>query len=541
MEPSRRQLSWFLFFRVLVLTLFLGGAIAFQFRGGSPKPGPVLFYYYLLACSSYLHAFLSALTLRRLTRFRFFLQTQFVWDLLLVASFIYLTGGIESPFSFLFILIILGAGIFLSRKEVLFVASAAAIFYGSLIDLQFYGYLPEIPGLEFSAAVHSGEVFYAVFVNVTAFFLVALLSGALSERLRTSERALEQAEIDYEELEKLNQTILGNITSGLMIINPQGRIRSFNTAASKITGYALPEVYNRQVEEIFPHIEVLDGRRFHEVGRGEGSFIDRAGNKRPLGYSSSLVRDPQEEALGLLVSFQDLTHLKEMEEALKRADRLAAVGRLAAGMAHEIRNPLASISGSVQLLMEGRHVTEEDRRLMRIVVKEAERLSKLLTDFLVFARPVPPKPKETDVSALLDELVVMAGSDPRFASVTIRRNYPAQVRFCLDRQQFFQALWNLAINAAEVMPDGGELSFGIDRARGLVFVEDTGPGIPENIRDKIFEPFFTTKNTGTGLGLATTYAIVEAHGGKIKVATGARGGCRFVIRLPRANPAEEPK
>jgi two-component system sensor histidine kinase PilS (NtrC family) len=220
-----------------------------------------------------------------------------------------------------------------------------------------------------------------------------------------------------------------------------------------------------------------------------------------------------------------------MEEQLKWADRLAAVGRLASGMAHEIRNPLASISGSVQLLMDGSHVSDEDRRLMEIVVKEADRLSNLLTDFLIFARPTPPKPVEVDASALLDELADILIADSRFSGVKILREYPSGVRMHLDRQKFHQALWNLAINGAEAMASRGVLILGIDPDASAVYVEDSGPGISEDIRDKIFDPFFTTKDRGTGLGLATVYAIVEAHGGEIELASGAKGGIRFTIRL----------
>ncbi|BCR04662.1 PAS domain-containing sensor histidine kinase [Desulfuromonas versatilis] len=529
--PSRRQLSWFLCLRVLVITLFLGGAIFYQVQSTGYRPGSVLSYHYGLVGLSYLHALLSALALPRLKSVRCFIQSQLVWDLVVVAAFIYLTGGIDSPFSFLFIFVILCSGVFCRRKEILFTASAAAILYGSLVELQFFGYLPHPPWASFRPFVNEGEVFYAVFINVSGFFLTALLSGALAERFQKSEQALEKAEIDYVELEKLNQTLIANITSGLMIINEQGRIRSFNAAAAKITGYSLPEVYNRPTADIFPQIHVLDSNGFIVVGRGEGFFLDKERQLRPLGYSSSLVKDPQEKTLGLLVSFQDLTHLKEMEEALKQADRLAAVGRLAAGMAHEIRNPLASISGSVQLLMEGSNVSRDDLRLMRIVVKEADRLSRLLTDFLEYARPVPPKFEITDVSALLDELADMASSDPRFEKVKIVRDYPPGEKIRLDRQQIFQAVWNLVINAAEVLESGGTLRLGVLSRRGEIFVQDSGQGIPENIRDKIFEPFFTTKNNGTGLGLATTHAIVEAHGGKIEVSSVPGGGTRLTIKL----------
>lgn len=534
-KPSRRQLSWFLFFRVLVITLFLGGTIIYQLRGGVEKAHPALPYLYLLVGISYLQSLLSTAVLPRTRHLKIFTQAQVVWDLLFVSSLIYVTGGIESLISFLFILVIISASVFLSRKEVFIVASASAILFGSLVDLQFYGYLPLLGELDFPKQIDGRDVFYAVFVNVTAFFLTALLSGTFAERLRRSELALERKAIDYEELENLNRTILANISSGLMTINPQGRIRSLNAAGEKITGHSLWDLYDRDVREVFPDLSVFDGA-FRIISRGEGRFASE-GRERILGYASSLVKGPQEKTLGLLVTFQDLTHIKKLEEQLKRADRLAAIGELASGMAHEIRNPLASISGSVQLLMEGRHVSEEDRRLMGIVVKEASRLSALLTDFLVFARPAPPQFEAVDVSVLLDELTDVVAGDARFAGIDIRREYPSGVMMNLDRHQFHQALWNLVINAAEAMAEGGALRLGIEPDSSSVYVEDSGSGIPESIREKIFDPFFTTKDRGTGLGLATVYAIVESHGGEIEVAPGAEVGTRFRIYL--SDPGKE--
>jgi len=532
--PFRRHLVWFLFCRVLVITLLLGGTILFQLRSPGRVPHSALSPLYLLVIVSYIQAAFSAALLPRIRGGRLFTQAQIVWDLLFAFSLIYLTGGIDSPFAFLFILVILCASVFWSRKELLLVASASAILYGSLLDLQFYGYLPDI-GQVTPQSIDSRSVFYAVFVNVIAFFMTALLSGTLAERLRRSQQALFRREIDFAELETLNRAILASIGSGLLMINPHGKIRAFNRGAERITGYTLEDVYDRDVREVFPGFAVFSGG-FHIVKRGETSCRGKDGSHKVLGYASSFVQGDGDAAQGLLVTFQDLTRFKEMEEQLKRADRLAAAGQLATGMAHEIRNPLASISGSVQLLMEGEHVSEQDRRLMRIVVKEAERLSGLLSDFLHYARPVPPRRESTDISDLLDELADMTGVDPRFTDVEIVREYGARTQMVLDRQQMLQALWNLAINGAEAMPEGGKLYLGIGPALGTLFVEDSGVGVPESLRGRIFDPFFTTKERGTGLGLATVYAIVNAHGGQIEVSPGRNSGSRFVVHLPSAGP-----
>ncbi|MEJ2202328.1 MAG: ATP-binding protein, partial [Desulfuromonadaceae bacterium] len=467
---------------------------------------------------------------------RSFVQVQIVWDLMLSTTLIYITGGIDSIFSFLYIFVIISASFFLGRREILVVAAAASILYGSLLDLQYFGYLPLVGSGIFGQKIDGNAVFYAVFINVLAFFCSAFFSAVLVERLRSSEKALKERVIDVEELETLNRTILANVTSGLLIINTEGKIRSFNQAASKITGLSLTDIYNRDIRQVFPGFEVMNDNEFVLVSRREGAYLTPDGQTLTLGYASSLVNDPQEQTLGLLVNFQDLTELKQMENQLKRADRLAAVGRLASGMAHEIRNPLTSISGSAQLLMEGEHLSDAERRLMKIIVKEADRLNVLLTDFLTYARPRPSQRETVDVATLMAELAEVIRRDERFVNIDLTLDFPDH--FCLfaDRQQFWQALWNLAINAAEMMPEGGFLRLGIDPERPAVFVEDSGPGIPESVRNRIFEPFFTTKDKGTGLGLATVYAIVEGHGGQIKVTEREGGGARFTILL---QPSDE--
>ncbi len=531
-ERYLRSLRWFLFFRVLILVLFFGGTSLHQMRGGTAQTNHALFYISILVGIYCLEAILSIILLPRISRRKFFVHIQIVWDLLFVTFLIYLTGGIQSFFSFLYIFIVLSAVIFLSRKESIFVASAAAILYGSLLDLQFYNYLPGIPGVVHPQIFDSRDMFYAVFIHVIAFYLTALLGGTLGDRLRKSEEALERKEIDYDELENLNRTILANINSGLMIVNASGRIRSFNPAAAHITGYSLEEVYNQDAREIFPDIELFNDDQFAIISRGEMDYLDRSGNPRTLGYATSLVHDSQPDITGLLVTFQDLTTFKRMEEELKRADRLAAVGRLASGMAHEIRNPLASISGSVQLLMESGSVHEEDRQLMEIVVKEAGRLNGLLSDFLIFARPGPPIPERVNVAEFLEEVADMIRRDLRFDKIDVQWEYPEEIFLHLDRRQLSQVLWNLLINAAEAMSGLGRLKVGVIPAESAIYVEDSGPGIAEDIRSKIFDPFFTTKEKGTGLGLTTIYAIVEAHKGKIEVSSGQKGGARFTIRFP---------
>ena len=531
-QHLRRQLAWYLRTRLAVVCFFLLGTIVYHLQADVATPPaliPLLITLILLAC---IQTLVSVPILSRLEDFGLFVHAQLAWDMLFALVVIFLTGGVESLYSFLFILIIIGASVFLPKAQVLLTASACAILYGSLLDLQYYGYLPVFGGRSYPESISQFDVFYAVFIHVGAFFLTALLGSALADRLRRSEAARERREVDYDDLAHLNQSILDNVISGLMIISPEGRIRSFNNAASRITGYRLDEVYNRPADIFFPDFWSEALRASLPVERSELRYRSRDGSELILGYSAIHVRDSLKKDLGLLVAFQDLTEYKSLEEQLKRADRLAAVGRLASGMAHEIRNPLASISGSVQLLLENSTVSDEDRRLMGIVVKEADRLNLLLGDFLGFAKPTPIKPDSVDLAALLDELIELLVSSGQFAGLEIEKDYPPIVMMKLDRQKIRQALWDLMLNAAHAATAQGKIRIKLDAERAIISIEDSGPGVAEDVRAKIFEPFFTTKDRGTGLGLANVYANIEAHRGKVYVTNGHLGGARFVIELP---------
>ena len=483
---DRRNLSWFLFFRLLVVSLCLGGTVVYQWRSEVASP-PQLPFFYTLIVLTYLQTILSAHILSTAQRLVAFARFQIAWDLILASLVIYLTGAFESQFSFLYILIVFSSSLFLKRRDVLFAASAASIFYGCLLDFQYFGILPAFGHYAPPEIEDGGKVLYAVFVNVVAFLLIALLSAQLAERGRRSQRALERKEVDLEELESLNRAIIANITSGLMLVNDSGRIRSFNAAASKITGYSLNQVYDRNVEEIFPNFNLFDGAQFNVVSRGQGEVKDKSGGIRTLGFATSMVRDADYREIGLLVIFQDLTDLLAMEDQLRRSDRLAAVGRLASGMAHEIRNPLASISGSVQLLMEGENVSDEDRKLMGIVVREADRLSGLLTNFLSFARPAKPVKTECSLASVFDELLAILHADSRFDNIKVVIDSPPGRNLYVDRQMLHQVLLDLVINSAEAISGGGMIRVGSTSGSSLVFVEDNGPGIDEKNRGKIFE------------------------------------------------------
>ncbi|SEA81396.1 two-component system, NtrC family, sensor histidine kinase PilS [Desulfuromusa kysingii] len=527
LNVDNRSLTWYLVCRTAVITFLLGGAAILYLQGSVNRALiPPLF---LLIGVSYAEALVSALLLQKMDNTQFFTQVQVVWDLLFVSALIVLTGGVESVFSFAYLLVIISASFLLSRRLTVLAAACAVILFGGILDLQYFNYLHF---LNLVRSASDGTFFSALFVHAVAFFIIAVLSGTLAERLRQSEEQLQRKTIDYDELEKMNQTILAHIASGLMLINPRGRIRSFNRAATMITGLTLQDVYDQDAAQLFPGLPVRANADSKPLRRSEGYVIKKTGERLILGYATTPAKGNFGEDLGVLVTFQDLTDFKKIEDELKRTDRLAAVGRLAAGMAHEIRNPLASISGSVQLLMEAENVQLDDLKLMEIVVKEADRLNHLLTDFLGFARPKKLVKEPVNVASMLNQLTEMLAIDPRFNKVEIVHNYPEECIISLDQGQILQALWDLAVNAVEAMQGEGKLVFDTTTVPApAIIVEDSGPGIADEIIERIFEPFFSTKEKGTGLGLASVYSVLESHGGSVAVDKGTAGGARFTLRF----------
>ena len=370
---------------------------------------------------------------------------------------------------------------------------------------------------------------------------MAFLTGSLAERARKSENALLDKVIDYEELERLYSSIVTNLTSGLLTINREGKIRVFNHYAEKLTGITQGEAYDKPLEEVIPEFGTF-AQDASFVKRGELLYHASKGEVYTLGFSSALLTDKMGEQVGSIINFQDLTQIKQMEVELKRSDRLAAVGKLSAGIAHEIRNPLAAISGSVQLIANGNSVTADDKKLLEITLRETDRLNKLIKDFLAYARPVQPTKVTVRMKNFLADIQALLSTDLRFERVNINYTVPVDFKITVDVDQFKQVFWNLLVNAAESMQNGGCIDVDIipyadfydtsNKDFVKIVVSDTGCGMDAEQVNRLFEPFYTTKIDGTGLGLATVYRIVEAHDGKINVSSIKGTGTVFTIFLP---------
>lgn len=531
---SERRLRLFIYARIVVSFLFLAATLFLEYQNFSPEierfqPGVIR-----LMAFSFIFSIISLLTLKKQKFTQFLTNLQVIWDLSFVTVLILFTGGILSPYSFLYLLSIMIAGMLLGRRQALYTASLCGILYGTILDFQYFGYLSFI-GLSQADAHQVGalRLFYTISFNLIAFGLTSFVTGLLAERARLSEEALQRSSIDYFELNQLNAAIVAHSESGLLTTTITGRIRVFNPYAEAIIGLSQSDAYDKQIETVFSQ---LSGLMNPSGGTAKREFEYQAsdGTVMTLGYRVSPFNDSKGILAGYIVNFRDITNIRRMEAALKRADRLAALGELSARMAHEIRNPLAALCGSVQLLSGAADNTDADARLLAIVTREAERLDMLISEFLMYARPPTPQREQIMLHAYIGEELLFLAHDPRFKNITLQNDVPESAIVTIDPNQLHQVIINLMQNAADAMPDGGmvRIGFSVSRATACLSITDSGAGIAENDAQHLFEPFWTTKPAGTGLGLAISYRIIEAHGGTLSVESPPAGGCRFVITLP---------
>ncbi len=527
-----------------MLAVFLLGTLTFFQQRYNIYPFSTSSLYYFAAAVSALSVAYWYL-LRRLKNLPLFAYLQISIDILLITFLVHLTGGIDSGFSLLYHLTIISGSIILYRRGGYLSASLSSILYGAMLDMQYYNILGFRQSLNFTPA----QVLYQVFINIISFYAVAFLSGYLSERLRKTRQALKEKSTDFEDLRVLQDSILRSVGSGIVTMDMGGRVTSWNPAAEQITGYHYAEIRDRwhevfgeSIKGIFGH---TDGLKEGPI-RFNGAVIRKDGPKLILGMTASLLKDEKDAVRGIILTFQDITKVVEMEEQVRRQDRLATIGSLAAGIAHEIRNPLASLSGSIQVLRKDLDLKGDNQRLMDIVLREAERLNTIITDFLEFARPRASSLEEISLSSLVDETITLLRNNRNFREdIKITCDVDSSVILQADPQMMRQVFWNLLINGCQAMPKGGEIrisatpvSRGSDDAEWLrVTIADSGQGIAREDIDKIFYPFFTTKTGGTGLGLAIVYRIIEDHGGTIAVESEPGEGTQFSIMLPKAEEA----
>jgi two-component system sensor histidine kinase PilS (NtrC family) len=534
----RRKLRNLIAIRAVISTVLLGSATFAQITAPGSFPVPPFFF---LIGLTYALTALYAATLRQTERYRWLVDLQLAGDVLIVSAFIYFTGGITSYFSSLYVLAIVAASTVQFRRGGLLVAGLSALLYGGVVLAQYLtaaGLLHD-PWLVSQVLPPRSVARYTYLLNTFGFVAVAVLSGSLAEGVRSAGARLVQASTQIADLQALNQHVIDSLPSGLATTDTQGIVQTFNRAAELITGRPSASVIGQPINEVLQLSDQTIDALTNSVGgsrprRMEGHYL-RDGQPMEIGLSAANLETPDGRA-GYLFTFQDVTEFKKLERDVRLQQRLAAVGEMAAGIAHEIRNPLASMSGSIQILRHELPLSAEQEQLMDIVLRESERLNTTIGSFLAYARPQRFAIERFDVRrALNDAALLLRNSadvqDNHVIDVDVPRT---ELWYEADEGQIKQIVWNLATNGLRAMPAGGRLllkaEMGLDGV--VITVRDEGVGIPASELDGLFQPFHGRFVKGSGLGLAIVHRIVTDYNGEIQVNSPPGDGTTVAVHLP---------
>jgi two-component system sensor histidine kinase PilS (NtrC family) len=542
MSSYHRKLLWLITGRAAVLTVLLGSGMAMKIA--SPETLPIdtdtLF---VLIVVTYTLTVAYALLLKRTVRYPWVTDVQLAMDAVVVSCIVYLTGGINSYFSSLYSLPIIAASIVESRRGAWLVCVLSCVLYVGIVASQYsgapgFGPLPGqlLPALKLSL--------YTVSLNIFGFAAIALLTGYLAEGLRQADIRLQQASDEIEDLQAFSRHVIDSLTSGLATTDIEGRIITFNRAATAITGIPESDAIGANAAIVFnlpQELGAFFGARDERRGlpRVDFHYRRRDGRQVEMGLSTAVLRTPRGE-VGFLLTFQDVTESRRLEREARVQQRLAAVGEMAAGIAHEIRNPLASMAGSMQILRQDLALTPDQAQLMDIVLRESERLNDTIRSFLAYAKPQRQALVRVDVRRVVTETATLLENSSELTEThAIAVDAPDSVWLNADEGQLRQIVWNLATNGLRAMPNGGRLTLGVRQGAGgdgggevVVDVRDQGTGIPPAELDGIFQPFRTGFARGTGLGLSIVQRIVADYGGEIRVTSAPGEGTCVSVRFP---------
>ena len=523
---------------ISLLVVFVLGTL----RSVLPVSSTLLYSIYAVIVMMYLLSVFYTLLLGKEKYYYLNVYTQLVVDICLISFLVYLTGSIGSNYSLLYTLVIIYSAIFLGRRGALIIASVAVIGYGLLLELEYFNVIPTLYSVGRDYSVITRDVLVRIVVHIFSFYLLAFLASFVVEQEKKTRSLLEEKESAFNQLDLLFRSIIESVDTGIMTTTLQGRIKTFNRAAETITGLKFHLVQDHQILEIFPEFNsFFDAKQFElNQNRREVTITRWGGIQVHLGCSINPLKDKYGKQIGHILIFQDLTEIKRMEEHLEKSKRLALIGEMAAGLAHEMRNPLASITGSIQLLGQTIKLEDTDRRLMQIIMRGKDQLDSFVRDFLLLARPIPEKRESVNIDEIADEIfenIKMAHQQTQTIKMT--KTSSGNNRASANEGQVRQVIQNLILNAVQAVEENGNISLEIRTLKledrkdyAEIKVTDDGCGIEEKDIKKVFEPFFTNKEKGTGLGLAIVSRIVDGYGGKIAIESRINHGTSITVWLP---------
>ncbi|MGW8159445.1 MAG: two-component system sensor histidine kinase NtrB [Desulfoprunum sp.] len=545
-QTLRQQLLWMLLLRIVLYTILMGLIDLFQntrFEIITP-PRNLLILFLLLV---YLTTIISAILLLLLpTQLRIFGFLQNLLDTFFASLLVYYTGSSQSIFTSVYFFPIIAGGLILPRKGGLVAAAAASLQYAAILFFELLGVVPEyLADYGFRAATNPLVSINHFGVLGLVFFLAAMLSAIFGLRLQTTEDALSDSLRNFDRLATLYKQIFDNISTGILTIDGAQVITSANPATAAITGYPPEHLIGRRLSESIPKMTLTgtDLRLAADFTRPDGTTIK-------LGYSYVPILPPDETApaatdIHKIITLRDISEIERMEQQMRQSEKLAAIGMMSAGIAHDFRNPLTAISGSAQILAQELSSADPSSRmnleLAEIIVRESNRMIHTIGDFLKFSRPETVNSEWFSLHSCLAEVIQVCRADPQWpATCSLHLNFDRHFDLWADQKQMFTVFSHLIHNAILFCPPGHELieidaeipTGQDDQEMVVISVLDNGPGVPEDTREKIFEPFFTTRADGTGLGLAIARQTIKEHRGTISVSTGRLGGARFSIQLP---------
>ncbi len=520
MDRLEKQAVRLMVFRMVIALTFFLSALGIQTTVGAVLT--VQPFYYLIALVlavnlAYTMVYWRLPTVRGLPAF---LYVQLWGDAAAVTFLSFLTGGLNSIFTFLYHILIVVAGVLLRRRGAFTLAAASALLYGTLCLVQFYGWLTpdRFVAIPYDPPSH-GATLYGLMTHLLGFLLVAALISAMASRLESTDATLGMVQKDLYLLRHLNDQIVSSIAGGLVTTAGGGEVTFANPTARRLLGETLPEGWNlfRRLE----HLAQLEAPLERQLGAEPREFHLDLPEDRHLHVTLSGLLDG-ERRVGYLALLRDETEMARLRSHLALRERLAAIGEMAANIAHEIKNPLGSISGAAQMLRRSSEPGSRENELLGIIQNESGRLSQTLDNFLRYVKPAPLKLRRVDLRDVAQEVLTLFAGDPAVGDglVALERNFPsAPLEAEVDPDQVRQAAWNLLQNARKAIPGRGtvRVSLSVRGPYAILQVGDTGVGMPKSEIQKCFEPFRRGFSSGAGLGLSVVYRIMERHGGRVEL------------------------